>query len=655
MADNEVKTKLTLEDGASQPLDKVEDKVEDVEKAEKKAGDALKEWAQTAAHVAQSVGVNLSEVVGKARDVAMSFVNAGAGAESGDAAIAALIKTAQGKSAEDAIDNAEELGDAIDEIAIGAGIAGDSVGAAFQNILEKTGSTEEGIRRATEELDDMAVVAGKLDKDVGGIAQEFAFMQEGVLKTKGQLFQLLQSTGIFGTDSKKAVEAWGKLTEEKRIELLRYGLNKLSGEMRDMPPTFKQATAGLENMVRISKEAIGQPLIEELTPAIEEVTRELIKMGPELTDFGHTMAKDVASAVREGGKMLRESVSWLREHKDELAMAFKDGAAAVWKVVQFVLDHKEELALAFGAKTVAPTVAKGVGAVGGFIGTMNKAEKDFGAYKMSGAMTTVASMTALAAAIVAVGLAADQAIKLLDEMADAADTRQGGMKKLMDLAQAGDVENVRNTVGTMMQLDEAAGKLDDKMRKFYQTVLDTAEAANRNKAGDTDALRRQIEIESAAINDTYAKSIGDQSAAGAAWAANMTQNQLAILINAYNQAAKNNDTAMMQLAATTIAGSGLVSEAFLKSSTQIEGGFSQMADVLMNAGAGFGSFISQLRGKGPTAPKAPTLNLNGGQTFNIKQDFRQQDPDRVAVLFRRDVARMAGRTLQSKFAGPFGG
>lgn len=655
MADNEVRTRLTLDDGASKPLDEVENKVEDVERAEKEANSSLKEWAQTAAHAAQAIGVNLADVVRGARDVAMGFISAGANAEAGDHAVAALVKTAQGKDAQTAIDMAEELGDAIDEIAIGAGIAGDNVGNAFQIILEKTGASAQGIERATHELDSMSVIAGKLDKDVGAIAQEFAFMQEGQLKVKGQLFQLLQSTGIFGNDSKKAVEAWSKLSEEKRVELLSYGLDKLSGSMRDMPPTFKQAEAGLENMVRISKEAIGQPLLDELTPAIEEVTRELIRMSPEITAFGHTMAKDVAAGVREGGKMLRDAINWLAEHKDELAMAFRDGAEQVRKVVTFILDHKEEIAFAFGAKAVAPAVGKGVSAVGGVIGTMNKAEREFGAYKMSGAMTTVASMAALSTAIIAVGLAADQTIKLLDELADAEDTRQGGMKKLMDLAEAGDLENVRNTVDTMKQLDLASGKLDDRMRKFYDNVLATAEAASRNKAESSDSLRRQIEIASAAINDTYAKSIGDQSAAGAAWAANMTQNQLAILVNAYNQAAKNNDTAMMQLAASTIAGSGLVSEAFLKANNDIVGGFDKMADVLMSAGSGFGSFISQLRGKGPTTPKAPVLNLNGGQTFNIKQDFRQQDPDRVAVLFRRDIARMAGRKLQSSFSGPFGG
>ena len=52
-------------------------------------------------------------------------------------------------------------------------------------------------------------------------------------------------------------------------------------------------------------------------------------------------------------------------------------------------------------------------------------------------------------------------------------------------------------------------------------------------------------------------------------------------------------------------------------------------------------------------PPAPVVNMPGAH-ITIKQDFRDQDPDRVALVFQRDLMRAATATRQSKLAGVFG-
>ena len=657
MSDAEVKARLSLEDDASEELGDVEEKLGDVEQAEKSAEGGFKDWAATASHVAQTLGVNLRDVVGKVREVGASFVEAGAKAESGDQAVAALIATAQGKKFDDALDQAERLGDALDDIAISAGVSGDAIGDAYQSILEKTGATEQGIKQATDQLGKMAQIAGKLDKDTGAIANEFAFMQEGQLKVKGQLFQLLQSTGIFGDKTKGVADAWTKLTEEKRAELLSYGLDKLAGTMQAMPPTFKQVEAGLENMWRISKERVGQPLIEQLAPALDEVTQQLVELGPDIDDFAKAMAKDVGAAVREGGRMLRDAVGWLREHKDEIAQGFREGAEKVKQVVEFILAHKEEIALAFGAKTAMPILTPAAGVVAdvakaGYWG----AGGGLAGMGTAGIVGATVSLAAFTAAIVAVGLAADQSAKLAHELADAEDTRLGGMKRLSDLADKGDVEQVTNVVNTMRQIDEGMGRLTPQMKEFYDRAIRMAEATKRMNDAEEDALRKQIEMGRRGAADADAMAGGKYSADTQNQLDQQARNQVAILTNAYNQAVSSGNQQMAALAAQALAGSTVVGKAFLESNEAIKGGFEGMAEVLMASGSDFKDFVEKLKGKGAVAaPKAPSITMNGGQTFNIKQDFRDQNPDRIAVFLRRDVGKMAARKLQSSFAGPFGG
>ena len=56
-------------------------------------------------------------------------------------------------------------------------------------------------------------------------------------------------------------------------------------------------------------------------------------------------------------------------------------------------------------------------------------------------------------------------------------------------------------------------------------------------------------------------------------------------------------------------------------------------------------------GAGKAAP--PQINFNGA-TFNIKQDFRDQDPDRVAIVFRDDIMKASIAKQQAMTAGPWG-
>ena len=82
------------------------------DQAREKAQKGFGEWAATASHLSQVLGVSLSTVAAKFREMGAELVGAGASAESGDQAVAALIATAQGAKVNDAIEQAvfEALG-----------------------------------------------------------------------------------------------------------------------------------------------------------------------------------------------------------------------------------------------------------------------------------------------------------------------------------------------------------------------------------------------------------------------------------------------------------------------------------------------------------------------------------------------------------------
>ena len=51
----------------------------------------------------------------------------------------------------------------------------------------------------------------------------------------------------------------------------------------------------------------------------------------------------------------------------------------------------------------------------------------------------------------------------------------------------------------------------------------------------------------------------------------------------------------------------------------------------------------------------PQAGVNiGVANFHIKQDFRDQDPDRIALVFKKDIGQAAVSRTASRVATPFG-
>lgn len=625
----------------------------DVDKSRDVAQKGFGDWIQKAHGLSAVLGTNLSDIAAKVKGLGEEFVGAGKAAEAGDVALATMIKTTQGGGLDSAIEKAQGVGDALDEMAVRVGINSNQLGAAFQLISERTGSTNEGLAEGMARLQDMAQISSKLGKNVEAVAGEYAFMAEGQLRTRGQLFQLLQTTGIFGKDVRKASEYWASLTEQSRVEQLRYGLSKIGDQIADMPTYFSDASDAFDSMVQAAKEKVGEPIVKELTPALQEVAQQLYDLAPDLEDFGRMIAKEVGQGVRDGGKMIREALTWLRDHKTEIADDLRAAADAIRTAVKFVIDNREVIALAMGAKTAAPLLKGGAGVVSGIAkagasGGLDAFSLGATGPGLSGAAGAAGSLGLLAAAIAALGAVAYAEYELINGLVEESDRARDAQRRLHEEAMKGNVEFVENTANTMREIQGAAGDLNPELERFYRTTIETARAVRAGADASEQTLRTAIGRSQNILRDVAAA-----AAANGIEAQQQVANTTAVLANAYNLAVVQGNTAMATLAAQTIAGNEQVKAAFLQSAQDVEGGFANMADLLLQGGGQFAGFAAQLRGKGATPPP-PKIVMNGGQTFNVKQDFRNQDPDRVAIVMRKDLARAVERRTGGRGAGAFG-
>jgi hypothetical protein len=127
--------------------------------------------------------------------------------------------------------------------------------------------------------------------------------------------------------------------------------------------------------------------------------------------------------------------------------------------------------------------------------------------------------------------------------------------------------------------------------------------------------------------------------------------------NVWDWARKTHDRSIQQNIAATVAGSEAMRYTLGVKGPEI-------------FGEGVNDFLKALSASGPEGKKAaeelkkawfpkgvatgpPTINFNNN-TFQIKQDFRDQDPDRVVAVFRRDLVRQSTDRLQARVATPWG-
>ncbi len=126
------------------------------------------------------------------------------------------------------------------------------------------------------------------------------------------------------------------------------------------------------------------------------------------------------------------------------------------------------------------------------------------------------------------------------------------------------------------------------------------------------------------------------------------------VVAAYNQAQATGNQAAMQFAAETLVASGFTAQSVEEAGKTLRGGLESFAENFANGSDAVKAQLAHFLGKEGEKGKAPVISMSGGQSFKITQDFRDQDPDRVAIAFQDGIGRAVTRRLGANTSSPFG-
>lgn len=644
--ETEVRAKLRVDDSAAKPgIDRTKKGFQDVGHAAKDAqSDAMSFIRQTAS---QYLAFNAGNMIGQIKSTAMSFVDAAAGAQEARRSMAATSVVLEGTPWGMAADHARESQKALTEMGESAGFTGTEVRTAFTAMLESTDASAAAVANTKVELEQATKIADAFSMNLEAAGREIGFMHEGTLRTRGQMFQLLKSTGIFGNDVHKAAEGWAKLTDAQRTTLLDRGLSQVGAKLEGLPTSYRRITGQIGAVFEGIKKDIGEPLVDALGPVMQEVLVRLRGARGEIREIVKTLGPQVAAWVRQAADAIGKGLGYLSDHGADIKDAIVEGFTFAKETVEFILRHKEELALAFGGAKAFQLGGAIAGAnVGGKIASVGS--EVGGAMGLTGAAATAAGLAAVAAAAVA----AAGALYLIDKYSQGReqmkDTQGGNKANLELLAKGGHVKEVQALLDSMNATDEYAkhtrGTIGDIVAFFDQST--------DNALGMTEDSFRQwqsdlIGIASQASAQT--KQLEEQAQLGA------TGGQFEDVVAAYNSARELQNFEAQKFAAAMLVQSGFTAEAIRVSGLEIAGGMDEFTNLFTGSADFLKAALATFKGgAGGATAKPPQISMSGGQSFHINQDFRGEDPDNIAIVFERDIGRLVQRRIGASTGGAFG-
>jgi hypothetical protein len=613
----EVGVRLVLDSNAQRETDHIKDGLKKLDGQTEKTAKSWKQKLGSAVSMAGGFAVSAATataaaafaagagIIGLAHHSAEAFMESEEQVR-GLAGTLTLIDQS-GNAFEDLSEYAGELKDGLEDVAMQAGVTDDAMVAVFNDIIERGGK---GVDQAKELAEQMAFAGRAIPGGAESLSAGFEAIQMGMVRAKNPIVQLIASTHTLKGSAKSVAKEMQKMSIDEQMELAEKAIGKMSTKMKDAPMTIDQMKTSMGVAWGNLFEEAGAPITAALGPIVGKIRGLFL---------------DNSGALQKGakafGQMMAQGLDLVIPMVDALTKAIK----ASWGDIQKVIDQ------------------------------MNKETKETLDYLTKNKDAIATTLVGAAEALIKAGTF------LAGPVVNAVRTVKDlfvGVVKLADRVLPGG-----NKIGQYL-VDEAQGSAGGKLRGKVQAQNTRGYAMSESYKGD---LQKDFVAEMVAAG----ASVQDAEAAFTASFHRATQDHNRVMDNVakYREAAvmadsssfakawaiadKSNDEGAKEYVANFLAANKFLVKEMTEKGPEILGeGFGHLVQKLEGMKSTIADDLKSKRPDLGIAGKANiTQNFTGGIT--IKQDFRDQDPDRVVTVMRDELARAGSSRLQSSFAGAF--
>lgn len=666
MAKTEVRAELKLDDLASATLAKVQSGFTKLDGVVLKAGGHVLDFFKQTAAVA--VGVNLGNILGGVKDTATAAFRSAAEADVQMRTLTrtmAGLSTTRGKGMGDFRREAEGVYGKLTDIARASGVARSEIVGAFQQAGANT-------RLTSEQLTDFIAKSSGASRAIGVPVNEmvlgFEQLRKNMVDAGNPMVALVKQANLMRGHSERIAQKMQMMGRGGMIRLAEKALAVMAERAKTIPLTFEEMGNKLSDMRTDVLRLVGTPMLNALRPLFEKFTGWIETNRGAIEQYARTMGEKAGVWIVQAADKAQEAFRYMQTHADEIREAIVSAFERARAIVKWIVEHAKTIAIGYTAAKVAPAA----GAIGGGIATFSKALANVAVTGIpslgvaaSGAAAGLTGMAvtlgAFAAAMGGVMLAVDQFRRLMTETA-------GDQTSDLDARMAA-LDSYANDfrqwdASTVAAFDDMRAKIVANAQELGQDSRAAGEAVERayqQHKSLVEATRGMQEAERAVAGSgaVAAQGAGDEALYEAA---RIQEGAAKAFADSFVAASAAGNTAAVQAGVQILSGSARLKAAIAQSGMMSAEELQKLADALAQGGDQVSDVVKTLReklGKEGAATEekgvVPMNVFNGGQTFQIKQDFRDQDPDRIAVAFQRDIARAAENRLQARTSLAFGG
>lgn len=478
-----------------------------------------------------------------------------------------------------------------EKFAITAGVATKDLVTTYDKLLERGAM---GSEKAKEMAEKMATVGKIVPGGSEALAQGMSAMETGMVRARNPLVQLIAATHMLKGNAKAVAAQMQHMTPERQMELAEKAIDRQAEALKKMGgvvPDLGQLKSSFEDVKEGFLESMGKPMTEALVPQLVRLRDYLSQHMEQIKQFGDRVGAAAANAIEYVSHALEGIWSGLTYNWDEFRDTF-NSIFVDWEA-------------AWGdSKTTTAEIKQEFFAVG----------------------TT-----------------------LRDIFLDISRTIKAVVEVAMDVNDVIHGRNVGTTQAEVAGSAIHAGAGDvNQTPKQWEHLMDTYLA----KAQDSGMDPAKVDAYATAMRNLHGQF--EQAAQDDKQAVDSHQWDKVSEALKYN--AENNQGALNEFIIKTLAGSDAAAEAIHSGQINIGGQMDELMKMISEKAPELAAKLRDMNGKiakegGIKAPK-PTMVFTG--PIHIKQDFKDQDPDRILLTFRKDLAQAAANRTTSRNAALFG-
>jgi hypothetical protein len=529
-------------------------------------------------------------------------------------------------------DYAKDVREELEAAGTKAGVSTGQMEEMFDRVIERGGRSTKSAEELTEQ---MAMVGKVVPGGMGSLAEGFNMMELGVIRARNPLIQLISATGELHGNAKQVAQQMMKMTPTEQMEIATKAIEKQAELMKaggaggaaTFVPTLPELKASFGNIREGFLEAVGQPMLDKIVPSLVSLRDYLMEHSEQIRAYGEEIGNAVGNVVSKVEGLLGEVYSGAVEDWDAIAANMSATGQTMLDTWSIVVGDGQSIhhSLKEAAKDVSEAFKTGAEYFKATVETF----QDIGE-----------QLSAIGAGIKGAG----------EWMLGDIDQGVTDMKRLVETPWGGGTAKANAAVAQEGARTASMG-VGTGADKTFEAALDkyrawSAEAGVAASVTDDFTMKLREFHEAEQENAQRVKSeveSGDVTGIG----------------SYINSAVANHNEASEKWVFNLIAHSDAMAKALLDGSIQVDGGFEALQAVIAEQSPELAKKLKEVGGaidptKGIAGQHGPTINFNGGQQFNIKQDFRDQDPDRVMEVFRRDLQRAATSRRGSRMGTAFG-